>query len=299
MVADGDLPGLFVVGPGGLGKTHSVLEGLREAGIAAPTTMNTHATAAGLYQELYPLRDEQVVLMEDLEQLYSSLPALSLLRSILWGPKDAVGRMVRMATWTTATNGGGEETVPASFRFQAGIIMTANRFPKGEVFDSLRTRVPVIRFEVPPREVFTFMRKMIRDGYAIYDAKLAESKRLSKAECEEAISHLERRHASDLRVLHHALSLYYRHQESGRWKQLLDMVLASAPQPKPESGGPVQDEVPTLIPELKVVADLLAKPELSTAKRIEVYCSRTGKSRASFFRRQEELRERSERAWRS
>lgn len=82
MVLDGDLPGLFVVGPGGLGKTYAVLEALTERGISAKT-LNTHATSFGLYTELYCLRDEQVVLLEDLEELYTSLPALSLLRGLL------------------------------------------------------------------------------------------------------------------------------------------------------------------------------------------------------------------------
>ena len=62
-VIDGSLPGLFVVGPGGLGKTHSVLEAFSDAKLE-PRVLNTHATAFGLYSELYTLRSEQVVLLE-------------------------------------------------------------------------------------------------------------------------------------------------------------------------------------------------------------------------------------------
>lgn len=296
MVVHGDLPGLFVIGPGGLGKTHSVLQGLKECGLESPRTLNTHATAAGLYQELYPLRNEPLVLMEDLEQLYSSLPALSLLRSVLWGPKNADGRMVRTATWTTATggSGGGEEAeVPSIFEFKAGIIMTANRFPKSEVFDSLRTRVPVIRFEVSHREVFAFMRQMVQGGYRLFDQRAASPVNLTEGDCGEVIAYLEKKHASDLRMLHHALTLFYRHRESGKWVGLLDALLASSHAQK-KANGNEDAQVPTLIPELKVVAELLSKPELSTAKRIDLYRERTGKSRQSFFRRQKEIREHSE-----
>ena len=102
MVIDGELPGVFVVGAGGLGKTHAVMKAFQEAGLTPPL-FNTHASPYALYREFHRCRDERVVLMEDLEALYTSTPALSILRSALWGPKNPDGTMTRTVTWTSST----------------------------------------------------------------------------------------------------------------------------------------------------------------------------------------------------
>ena len=285
LVCDGSLPGLFVVGPGGLGKTHSVLEALKVAGIEQPRVLNTHATARGLFEELFHARNDRVVLMEDLEQLYSSLPALSLLRSVLWGPKTADGRMKRSATWAIAKSG--EDGIPAEFEFEAGIIMTANRFPKGEIFASLETRVPVVRFDVAEADVFSFMRQMASAGQAVFDGGSERTHHLSSDDCEVVIRHLERRGATDLRKLHHGLVLFSRFREEGRWKALLDTILQSSAEGADFLADPSEE---TRRFELRVVADLSANSTLSVEEQVAEFASRTGRSRPTFFRRRQELR---------
>ena len=281
-VCEADLPGLFVVGPGGLGKTHSVLEALAEAGIENPRVLNTHATARGLFEELFHARDDQVVLMEDMEQLYSSLPALSLLRSVLWGPIEANGTMRRTATWATATSG--DDGVPSEFTFKAGIVMTANRFPRGEIFASLETRVPVVRFEVEEADVFSFMRKMVKDGRTVVGG--GKTTELSERDCRKVIAHLEKRGATDLRKLHHGLTLFARHPEGG-WRSLLDTILASAASAKPKVVSLPQrpDEEELRRKELALAGELAAS-ELTPTERVTLWVERSGgRSRATYFRR--------------
>lgn len=294
MVIDGDLPGLFVVGPGGLGKSHAVLDALAERQVAAKT-LNTHATSFGLYTELYEVRDEKVVLLEDLEELYTSLPALSLLRGLLWGPRRADGSMRRLVTWTSRAVENAE--VPASFEFNAGIVMTANRFPaKNDVFNSLRTRVAVVRFDVAADEVFAFMREMVADGFTVFDGKERRAVKLERDECLEVVSFLEAKGAADLRMLLHGLSVYNRHREESGWRRFLEAIVSGTTflpsngrgddRPEPHAPSPDRNER-----ELRIVRELLSREELSARARVSLFIEETGKSRETFFRRQRELRE--------
>jgi hypothetical protein len=294
MVVDGDLPGLFVVGPGGLGKTHAVVEALKERSLS-PRVLNTHATAFGLYTEFHQCKDEAVVLMEDLEALYTQTPSLSLLRSVLWGPRNEDGSMTRTATWTTAgTAFGTGEEIPPSFEFRAGLVMTANRFPaRNEIFASLKTRVPVVSFTVPPEDVFAFMRKLVQGGQVVHDGRAKQGIRIPEEDSRRVIDYLEAKQAVDLRMLFHSLALLHRHRDGDRWKRLLDTILSAAVPASAESlstNGTHKRELPSLVSEIEVVADLCGQTELTAADRVRIYQEKTGKSRQSFFRRQKELR---------
>jgi len=276
LVVDGDLSGLFVIGPGGLGKTYAMQAALEERGVT-PAVFNAHASPYGLYCEFYHRRSEKILLLEDLEQIYSSLPCLSLLRAALWGRRDASGSMVRTVTWTSAI--GKDENVPASFRFHGGLIMTANRVPsRSEIFESLRTRVATVKFDVSGRDVFLFMRRICRGGRAVFDSQRGETVHLSEDECAGVIDYLELKDATDLRMLDHALVLWNRHREGEQWKRLLEVILASAPWAARERRRRQSED--------ELVAALADDATLSARERVERYHEATGKSRASFFRRQ-------------
>ena len=288
MVCDGDLSGLFVHGPGGLGKSFAVRQALEEAGIENPRVLNSHATPRGLYDELYEARGERVILIEDLEELLSNLQALQLLRAALWGDLDKSGAMKRTITWTTAASG--ENGVPNEFEIQSGVILTANRLPGGPIFSSLATRVPIVQFEVAPDEVFSFMRQMVKpSGRAVVVRR--KSVQLSARQCEEVITHLETRGATDLRALHHGLTLYAR--DSKRWRSLLDTILAAAVSaaPKPARAGVVArpDNKALRQQELVIARELAERDDLNPETRVEQWVLRAKRSRATYYRRVAEL----------
>lgn len=280
LVADGDLSGLFVIGPGGLGKTHAIRAALEERGVT-PGVFNAHASPYGLYCEFYHRRKERVLLLDDLEQIYTSLPCLSLLRAALWGMRDASGAMVRTVSWTSPI--GKDDEVPASFQFHGGLIMTANRVPKrSEIFESLRTRVATVKFDVGAKDVFLFMRRICRGGRQVFDSQRGETVRIAEDECAAVIDFLELKEATDLRMLDHALVLWNRHGEGDQWKRLLEVILASAPRASREKRRRQSED--------ELVEALLDDVSLSGRERVERYQEATGKSRASFFRRQRRLR---------
>src|SRR5262245_37617676 len=97
MVVDGHYTGLILVGPGGLGKSYSVLEVFKERGLP-PLFYNSHTSPLGLYEFLYHYRNEKAVVLEDMEHSYRSVTIVSLLRSALWGPADKEGKKHRRLT---------------------------------------------------------------------------------------------------------------------------------------------------------------------------------------------------------
>ena len=82
--------GLFIYGSGGTGKGRTVLAVLRDEGIE-PVFIDSHIMPLARYSTFNLYRDDHVVLLEDADATYSSLPRLSILLSALhWNPDRIV-----------------------------------------------------------------------------------------------------------------------------------------------------------------------------------------------------------------
>jgi hypothetical protein len=131
----------------------------------------------------------------------------------------------RLHTWTSRAVD--DADVPKSFEFNAGLVMTANRFPSGnDVFNSLRTRVAVVRFDVESEEVFAFMRQMVADGFTVFDGKERKGVKLESDECLEVVPFLETKDACDLRMLFHGLSVDHCHREERGRHRFLEAIVS-------------------------------------------------------------------------
>lgn len=268
MVIEGRLPGLAIVGPGGLGKSHSVLEAIRESGHDGHGCVrNSHVSPLALYELLYVFKEGPILVLEDMEHVYRSTLHCGLLRSATWGSKDKQGRMRRRIDWNSTTKILEERELPASFAFNGGVVMIGNAFPKqNDFFAAVLTRMPNVRFTVPPKDVFAFMRKLVSRGRRLYDPKKQKSVLVSKKDCLTVIDYLEERGTSNLRVLDLALPIFLRRRRRN-WRGLVDEIMEQKPQTAVE-----------------VVEELEQRSDLSTAERVKIFTERTGKSRATYYR---------------
>lgn len=205
-VLEGTCSGLAVVGPGGVGKTHTIETLLERHKVDfAEKGKNSHITPLALYQTLYAHREQPILLLDDIEQVYKQEVSVGILRSALWGKKLPGGRRRRVVTYSSSRDIG----VPERFEYRGGIVLVGNRIPRENdpIVEALLTRIPTVEFSVEPADVYAFMREVMvrRNGFAIWDGKQGREVRISRRDCERVIDELEARRVTDLRKLEHAL----------------------------------------------------------------------------------------------
>jgi hypothetical protein len=128
--------GLFIVGDGAIGKTHTVLTTLSKEGLDSNqdfSYFSGYLTPLSLYHHLFDNRDKLVVL-DDVEGL-DDQKTISLLKSAMW---SASGE--RVVSYKTTSK---QLTAPSQFIFTGGIIVCSNQLPRGrnkESIDALISR---------------------------------------------------------------------------------------------------------------------------------------------------------------
>lgn len=134
MLANGDQASVVVSGPGGLGKSHTVVSALEAAGLADVTVLdefqvgsvlNTaksyrvikgYSTPKGLYRTLYENKDG-VVVFDDCDSVLKDPVSLNLLKAAL----DSYDR--RIISWRADMR---DEELPQSFEFKGRVIFISN-----------------------------------------------------------------------------------------------------------------------------------------------------------------------------
>jgi hypothetical protein len=117
-VINGDIRGLIVSGPPGMGKSYPVEQRVRETEIHQ--IVKGHASARGLYELLYNNRHEgAIVVMDDADSIFGDETALNLLKSALDTTED------RNLSWITASSRS-DDNIPTSFKFEGSIIFITN-----------------------------------------------------------------------------------------------------------------------------------------------------------------------------
>ena len=130
MVAQGDQASVIICGPGGLGKSHTVMTALKNKGFAditlsedeasnskkSYTVVKGYSTAKGLYRALFENKDG-VLVFDDCDSVLKDPVSVSLLKSAL----DSYSR--RIITWRADFK---DDELPNSFLFKGRVVFISN-----------------------------------------------------------------------------------------------------------------------------------------------------------------------------
>ncbi len=284
-VARGYQTGLFLWGPGGVGKSHTVIETLREMQ-AHVVLFNARMTGRGLFNALaqYP---DAVHVLEDMEPLMRDGGAMGVLRSALWGTRrhGASGPMERIVTWTT-------HRMEHSMVFTGGLVIVANKEPpQNPEWDAIRTRIACLHLQPTEAEIRAMMRRMALNGYQ------HDGRHLDPAVCGEVCEFTIRESLAmhrtlDLRLLVNALQDYLLWEEGDSVCHWFDLVAARLRE-RPTFFR-VAVDVATGRADIKRRDQLIAREimELTANRdeRMRLWAARTGKSEKALYRRMAEIR---------
>lgn len=278
-VGKGYKTALYLYGPGGMGKSYTVLRHLESLDVAYQL-FNSRMTAKGLFLALQRAPD-MIHVLEDMERLTKDPDAQGVLRSALWAQPGHD----RVVTWTTATDG------PQRFVFRGGLILISNRaladLPE---LRALATRIEVHRLEVSDAELAALMRELASKGYHLTDRV-----GIGPEECLKVTEYLlkECRAAGcplDLRLQQKAFQSYLQYAADCSVSHWEDLVAASVR----EATCHFRHEQNTTSPEAKkaqrrsVIREIIGMGLDAKDQEME-YMRRTSMSRADFFRRKREV----------
>jgi hypothetical protein len=262
--------GLFVNGPGGLGKTMTIMRTLAHEG-TKPTLLNSHITPLSLFQKLYDNRNGRIIFLDDADSAYSNMAILGLLRSALWGQ----GR--RIVTYSSTQL---PDNLPSSFEFAGRIIFCANKIPqKNEAFKAVLSRVDTFHLTATNDELIELMRSLAQTGY----------QSLSSDQCYEVVDFIEDYAATtqlSMRLYEPSLKkvLYAQERPDIDWR---DLVRCQLDQLGSENG-----KADRQADEIALMSQAMNAFPNSARDQEQFWCDATSKSRASFFRLKRSMNER-------
>lgn len=284
-VAAGQETGFYLYGTGGCGKSHTVLGELNERGVPYKL-WNSRMTDRGLYNALEKFPDA-VHVLEDMEQLFRGSGARGVLRSALWSQSQRQddSPSERLVTWTT-------HEMEHSFIFTGGLIFTANRpFPDVPELQAVKTRIAYMQLSVSDNEIIAMMRKISLGGFQ------SGPDFIQPEECMEVCDHvidecMGLNRVLDLRMFINSLSDYaqWRECQSGcHWRDLVSARIKERPTRIIEAKS-ASDRNKQKSDELQLAAELRDTIE-DWQERVQVWKEKTGKSKATLYRRLEQLKE--------
>jgi hypothetical protein len=148
-VAQKHTNGLFVVGPGGIGKTWEIIRTLENLGMVSDRDFKKitgFSTPVALYNLLYQYRDKLVVL-DDCDGIFKDLNGINILKSVL----DTLPE--RIVSWNSTSN----KAVVSEFKFTGQVIFISNmnrdEFRRDPNFRALLTRVLTVVIEATKEEL--------------------------------------------------------------------------------------------------------------------------------------------------
>ncbi len=245
---------LFIFGEGGIGKTETILRTLEEEKVKA-IYLNGVVTPLELYNMLYEHNGELIV-FDDIEGVLDNHRAVSFLKAAIYGYKDK-----RVLCYPTNSH---LLRAPEAFEFTGRIILCMNRFPQNPDLESLYKRTIHFELKLKLDEKIALFRDI---ALIDYDGINLEER---KEVCEFLISRIcIATKDVCLRDLFRSFSIYKYNKKN--WKQLINLLI--------ETDSDVNAY-------LKVI-----KIEGSISRQVRSFAELTGKSRSSFFRIKNKLKD--------
>ena len=144
MVVHGATPSLIVTGEGGLGKTHTVTQTIKENLLDESdfVTFKGYSTARGLYNTLYD-HNGKLIVFDDCDSVLEDKVALNILKSALDSYET------RQITWMARMTKSDE--YPNQFNFTGRIIFISNK-DKSKIDSAILSRSLTVDLTMTPSE---------------------------------------------------------------------------------------------------------------------------------------------------
>ena len=171
MLAKGDQASVVVTGPGGLGKSHTVMKSLTNAGftdislledfavgtkingVKSFTVIKGYSTPKGLYRTLYENKDG-VIVFDDCDSVLKDPVSLNLLKGAL----DSYSR--RIISWRADMK---DDELPQSFEFKGRVVFISNL--AGDKLDqAIITRSMAVDLNMTTEQKVERMRHLVSDS---------------------------------------------------------------------------------------------------------------------------------------
>ena len=210
MVIDEITPSLIICGPGGLGKTHTVLNAIEQKELLPFEwqMIKGYSTARGLYNTLFD-NNGKLIIFDDCDSVLEDKVAINILKGALDSYET------RTISWSAKMNKNDE--YPQQFNFTGRIIFISNK-DKKSIDDAILTRSLTVDLNMTPTE------KIERMGYVI-EKILPDYPIEVKKEALEYLDSNKDRMELNFRSLIITSKLRSAHPDS--WKDLVDFMITS------------------------------------------------------------------------
>lgn len=150
MVVRGATPSLIVTGEGGLGKTHTVTQTIKDNSLNENefAIFKGYSTARGLYNTLYD-NNGKLIVFDDCDSVLEDKVALNILKSALDSYET------RQITWMAKMNKSDE--YPNQFNFTGRVIFISNKY-KSKIDSAILSRSLTVDLTMTPSEKIERMR---------------------------------------------------------------------------------------------------------------------------------------------
>lgn len=201
-VARKQLPTLILTGEGGLGKSHTVMRAMSEAGLmnirdiigqaeltegeevtigeefndSSFCLVKGYSSSKGLFNSLYENRD-RVMVFDDCDSIFGKDDALNLLKSALDSCED------RWITWNAEASFG--DNIPRTFKFTGSIVFITNK-TLSQLDQAIRTRAVCIDLSMTINQIIERMRHIVNTPDF-----MPEVSAQCKAECMDFVDNLK------------------------------------------------------------------------------------------------------------
>lgn len=144
MVIDGVTPSLIIIGEGGLGKTHSVTQSIKNTDLTDSDYVffKGYSTARGLYNTLFD-NNGKLIIFDDCDSVLEDKVALNILKSAL----DSYD--TRTISWMAKMNK--NDVYPQQFNFTGRIIFISNK-SKEDMNEAILSRSLTVDLTMTPND---------------------------------------------------------------------------------------------------------------------------------------------------